>query len=77
MSLASRDMYTLLSVHIVCKLLVYIVSYSCMLSHLYTMITHVYRGVIFANFVVMIRFKFMYAILRDTLRYLSLVISRQ
>jgi len=68
-------MYPLISMHIVYKLLVCIVPYSRMLTQLYTMITHAYRSVIFANFVVMLYFKFLYAILCDILLYLSLVIS--
>jgi len=39
MNLAFRDVFPSLSVHIVYKLLVYIVSYSCMLTHLYTVLT--------------------------------------
>ena len=72
MSLGSRDMYPLISMHIVYKLLVCIVPYSRMLTQLYTKITHVYRSVIFANFVVMLYFKFLYAIFCDIYRWLLL-----
>jgi len=50
MNLAFRDVFPSLSVHIVYKLLVYIVYYSCMLTHLYTMLTRSYGSVIFAKF---------------------------
>ena len=50
MDLAFRDVFPSLSEHIVYRLLVYIVSYSCMLTHLYTMLTRSYGSVIFAKF---------------------------
>jgi len=50
MDLAFRDVFPSLSEHIVYRLLVYIVSYSCMLTHLCIMITRSYGSVIFAKF---------------------------
>ena len=67
MSLGSRDMYPLLSGHILYTLLVYITSYSRILTQLYTQIIHKFTAVLFSHILVM----FWYAIFWQ---YLSLVV---